>query len=179
MPKPAAARTVSVPKISKTNYVPVLIAVLVIAAVAIALFAGGGQKKQPVKAPQHVSACGPYRDDLNIKVGDQVLRTEIASSSEQLKRGLGGRPCILPDQALLLKFSKPSAIRIWMKDMKFPIDAIWIDSSHKVVAEEIDLSPNTYPDSFVNKDHSAQYVLEVKANRSKELNINLGTTINF
>ncbi len=66
-----------------------------------------------------------------------------------------------------------------MKDMKFPIDIAWISPDKKVVGLEIDVEPSTYPDSFVNKDQPAQYVLELKANRSKTLNINLGTPVKF
>lgn len=62
--------------------------------------------------------------------------------------------------------------------MKFPIDIIWIGTNHKVVALEIDVNPNTYPDKFQNKA-PAQYVLEVKANKSRELNITLGSQVNF
>jgi uncharacterized membrane protein (UPF0127 family) len=66
-----------------------------------------------------------------------------------------------------------------MKDMHFPIDIIWIGADYKVAAMEINVSPKTYPDSFVNRDKLAQYVLEIKANRSKSLGIDIGTPVNF
>lgn len=72
---------------------------------------------------------------------------------------------------------------MWMKDMKFPIDIIWISPEHKVVAVERDVEPSTYFSKnpfFINdKDHIAQYIIEMKANRSTELGIGLGTPINF
>jgi uncharacterized membrane protein (UPF0127 family) len=80
---------------------------------------------------------------------------------------------------MLFQFSKPGQLWIWMKDMKFPIDIVWIAPNHTVVGIEQDVQPSTYPDKFVNRDRPAQYVLELKANRSKELNINLGTPVSF
>ncbi|HXY18184.1 MAG TPA: DUF192 domain-containing protein, partial [Candidatus Nitrosopolaris sp.] len=68
----------------------------------------------------------------------------------------------------------------WMKDMKFPIDMIWISSSHKAVVVEEDVKPSTYPDRFVNPvNHPAQYVLELQAHASTRLGINPGTPIKF
>jgi uncharacterized membrane protein (UPF0127 family) len=62
--------------------------------------------------------------------------------------------------------------------MKFPIDIIWIGADYKVAAVEIDEKPSTYPDKFVNQK-PAQYVLEVKANTSKQLKIEIGTPVTF
>jgi uncharacterized protein len=84
---------------------------------------------------------------------------------------------------MLFSFSQPGYYRFWMKDMKFPIDIIWISPDHKVAGIERDVEPSTYFSKnpfFINdKDHIAQYVLELKANRSTDLHIALGTPIQF
>lgn len=125
------------------------------------------------------SACGPYRNDKTVQISTIKFKAEVADTSNQQQQGLGGRPCILPNQAMLFEFAKPSHYSFWMKDMKFPIDIIWIGPDHKVAGLEVDVKPSTYPDRFVNKDRLAQYVLEIQANRSKDLNIRLGTPVNF
>lgn len=123
--------------------------------------------------------CGGYRNDQTISISSTKLNAEVVKTSAELEKGLSGRPCIESNQAMLFDFGTPSTYAIWMKDMRFPIDIVWIDSYHKVVGVERDVSPSTYPDRFINKEQPAQYVLEMKANLTKSLNINLGTEIRF
>src|SRR3970040_531816 len=49
-----------------------------------------------------------------------------------------------------------------------------IGPEKKVVGIEKKVEPSTYPDSFINKDKPAQYVLEVQAGWADSLGINLG-----
>lgn len=121
--------------------------------------------------------CGPYRNDKTVTIGSAKIKAEVVQTPAELEKGLGGRPCIESNQAMLFIFDKPSHYAIWMKDMRFPIDIVWISSDHKAVGLEIDVLPSTYPDRFVNKDNPALYVLELQANRAKELNVSLGTRI--
>jgi uncharacterized membrane protein (UPF0127 family) len=189
MPKPAAARTASVRNQNKTPlraifsknkyYLQFVILALVITGVVVTALAVGEKATPKLASKQAVSACGPYRNDRTVTVNGATIQVEVPRTAAAFAKGLGGRPCILPNQGMLFAFTKPGQYAFWMKDMKFPIDIIWIGADHKAAAEEIDLSPKTYPDRFINKDRPAQFVLELKANRSKELNISLGTPINF
>ncbi len=158
--------------------IPTAVAVIVIIAVTIALIVGE-TKPQTHKNNQVSSACGPYRKDVVIHINGQSFDTEIAKSSTEFAKGLGGRPCILSDQAMLFSFRQPGHYAFWMKDVKFPIDIVWISSDHKVAGVEIDVQPSSYPDKFVNRDNLAQYVMEVKANRAKDLHIDIGTPVQF
>lgn len=156
-----------------------IIALIAAAVIATAVFGLGESKPKPKTVVQE-SACGPYRDDRTVQVNGASFNTEVPTNQTEFDKGLGGRPCILSNQAMLFPFKQPGQYAFWMKDMKFPIDIIWISADHKVVAMEVNEQPSTYPDKFVNeKQRPAQYVLETKANRSKELNINLGTVIYF
>jgi uncharacterized membrane protein (UPF0127 family) len=157
----------------------VTLLVLVIAGLAIVTTKDGTTKPKTKPTTSSLTACGPYKNDKTIVINGSAIKVEVVSTQAQLQKGLGGRPCILANQGMLFEFGRPGTISIWMKDMKFPIDVIWISTDHKVAAEEVDLKPSTYPDKFINKDHPAQYVLELKANRSKELGLNIGAAINF
>jgi len=134
-----------------------------------------------VATPQ--TACGPYRSDVKFTIARQKFNVEIAKTTPEFSKGLGGRPCILPNQAMLFAFAKQGQYRFWMKGMNFPIDIIWINSAHRVAALEVDVEPSTYHSSapyFENDpQHLAQYVLELKANESKKLNLKLGSPVTF
>jgi uncharacterized membrane protein (UPF0127 family) len=49
-----------------------------------------------------------------------------------------------------------------MKEMKFPIDIIWVDKDFKVVSLKENITPETYPEVFYPEDQSL-YVLETGA----------------
>lgn len=178
-PNKGREKTKSVPKPKTKNLSLVMIPLALLIIVGIAVMTSGDSTPKKKSSPA-VSACGAYRTDRVVQINGQAFNTEVASSSSEFDKGLGGRPCILPNQAMLFAFKQPGQYPFWMKGMKFPIDIIWISASHTVVAEEVDEQPSTYPDKFVNqKSRPAQYVLEVKANRTKELNINPGTSVSF
>ena len=159
-----------------------VIGLLILAFVIVAVVtAKDDSKPKAAKAP--ASACGQYRKDGSVMINGQTFETEIAKNSAEFEKGLGGRPCILDNQAMLFGFTKPGQYKFWMKDMNFPIDILWINSVHRVAAIEIDVQPSTYHSQnpyFINDpQHPAQYVLEINANQSKKLNIKLGTSVSF
>ena len=154
-------------------------AALLLAVIAVAVLAYQPKEPKPKQPAQTVSGCGAYRDDKTVTINKTQLKTEVAQTQAQREQGLSGRPCIEPDRGMLFVFDKPGQYAIWMKDMKFPIDIVWINASHKTVGLEVNVAPSTYPDHFVNKDQPALYVLELKANRAKELGVGLGTTVSF
>lgn len=152
---------------------------LIVPALVLAVIAGVLVLSQD---PEPLGSGGckeKYKADVAVRVGSQTIRAEQAISAQQQRIGLSGRACIGHDQGMLFAFEKPGQYSFWMKDMYFPIDIIWMDADRKVIAIEKNVSPSTYPDSFVNKDKSAKYVLELKANRSDSLGIKLGTKVNF
>jgi uncharacterized protein len=152
-----------------------LIAALVIA-LAIVLIAAIGHNHRPKTISP---GCTPYRNDKTVQIGSHKVAVELATTEVQRERGLGGRACITPNEGMLFIFDKPGHYSFWMKDMHFPIDIVWINTKHEVVAEEINVKPSTYPDSFVNKDSLAQYVLELQANRTKSLGMDVGSIVTF
>jgi uncharacterized membrane protein (UPF0127 family) len=143
--------------------------------VVVGILVSGGRG-----TPSLNSQCGPYRTDKVVTINSQKLNAEAAFTQPEKAAGLGGRLCIQADQAMLFDFGKPSQYAIWMKDMRFAIDIVWIGADHKVVGFYNDIKPSTYPDRFVNKkDSPAQYVLELKANRADQLHITIGTPVQF
>lgn|GEM_PF-684686 len=170
------------PKLNKNYIVPALIAVLVVVGVAAALVIGDTSPDKQSGLHQ-AAACGPYRHDGEVTISRQRIFIEATKTQAEFTKGLGGRPCIPDDQGMFFAFSKPGQYRFWMKGMRFPIDILWINSDHRVAGVEINVSPSTYYSKFPffenDKDHPAQYVLELKANKARDLKVNLGTPVIF
>lgn len=165
-------------KISGSKIIPTLLLIVIVAAVAVALAVGEKKPAKPVLSKSISSVCGPYRKDGVVIIDGQKINVETPRDTDAFQKGLAGRPCILSNQGMLFTFTKDGQYPIWMKGMKFPIDIVWITSDYKVAAIEIDESPSTYPDKFVNKK-PARYVLELKANRSQELHMDIGSSVQF
>lgn len=165
---------------SRSSYlIPALVVAAIIAAVAVVLATDDEKPAARPAASKTVQTdCGPYRHDGSVLISGQKIYVETANNPVEFEKGLAGRPCIPADQGMFFAFNKEGRYPFWMKGMKFPIDIIWITAGHKVAAIEVDEQPSTYPDKFVNKI-PAKYVLELKANRSKELKLEIGSAINF
>jgi len=118
---------------------------------------------------------------LNNSYGDALrdLHDNLVLEAER-ETGLSGRTCIDSNQAMLFVFdAKDSANHcFWMKNMKFPIDILWLDSRKTNVYRVIDARPETYPSQFC-PDMETQYVLEIQSGRASELKLEPGVRLNF
>lgn len=119
-----------------------------------------------------------FHDDEDISINDQIMHLQIADTTKEQIRGLGGRSCIGDNQAMLFEFGKPADYRFWMKNMKFPIDIIWMDSNHEVVQVDANVQPSSYPKTY-STGQAVQYVLETKVGRASQLGIQNGQIISF
>lgn len=100
----------------------------------------------------------------------------IADDDAERRRGLSGLTSIPRDYGMFFIFDTPDYQGIWMKDMLFPIDIIWIDENNMIVHIEKNISPDTYPKIFTSPV-KALYVLELKAGMSDYNDLKLGEKI--
>ncbi len=64
-------------------------------------------------------------DFIDIRVGEDLLRVEIAETEDARQQGLSGRETIGSD-GMLFVFLDVRQRSFWMKDMRFPIDILFI-----------------------------------------------------
>ena len=113
-------------------------------------------------------------DTLRLSKGTYHL--EVATTDAAQQRGLGGRRKLAQNGGMLFVFSAQSQQCFWMKDMRFPIDIIWADSSKRVTRIEHDLSPATYPHEYCAP---AQYVIELNAGTADNNGLKTGQKLDF
>ena len=94
-----------------------------------------------------------------VRVGKHSYEVEVANTTSKREQGLSGRASLPQNTAMLFVFDKPDQACFWMKDMKFPLDIVWIQED-KVVKVSADTSQNTYPQNFC-PDQPVPYVLEL------------------
>ena len=113
-----------------------------------------------------------------VVIGDTAVLARVADTESTRIRGLSGTHSLNEDQAMLFVFDRASDWSIWMKDMRYPIDVIWIDETKTVVDFTSNLTPASYPHSF-KPGRPALYVLEVPSGFASRHSVRLGTRADF
>jgi uncharacterized membrane protein (UPF0127 family) len=112
-------------------------------------------------AEQASSACGAYKR-TEINFASTTVTVDIADTDCKQALGLSGRARLEENTGMLFSFASEGIHTFWMKDMRFPIDIIWLDPSGKITGVEQNVKPETYPETF-GGDYLSQYVLELPA----------------
>lgn len=115
----------------------------------------------------------------NLRLGDGVFKARIVSKESDRAYGLKGVTSLDPDQALLMVFPSQDKWTVSIKDIKIPIDIVWLNSDKRVVYIVQKTSPgNSISDEFIPK-FPAKYVIELPAGTVESKTIGTVTTAVF
>lgn len=111
-----------------------------------------------------------------VTIDNQKFSVEIADEPGERNRGLGERESICDDCGMIFLFDKPGYYSFWMKDMRFPLDFVWI-AGDKI----IDIDKNMPPDysGTLKPETSVNKVLEVNAGVCERYGIGIGDEVKF
>ena len=109
------------------------------------------------------------------------LTTDLAITADQKAEGLAVKDHLKENEGMLFVSEQSSRQSFWMKDMKFAIDIIWLDSNRVVVHIEHNLQPcvSDLDCPLYSPDKNALYILETVAGFSQKHNVNTGTQMDF
>ena len=111
-----------------------------------------------------------------IIIGNVAVKIEVATSPTEKQKGLSGRNFMQKNSGMLFIFSQPDFYPFWMKDMKFPIDIIWLDENLRIINIEKNITPDSFPKKFTPQ-LPAKYALEVNGGWSDKNKIKEGVNI--
>lgn len=117
-------------------------------------------------------------DQVKVSIGSARIQAEVADTEPERAKGLRDRAHIAENQGMLFVFSHDAKWQIWMKDMKVPIDIVWIDADKQVVAVQRNVRPDSYPGHFT-PPADARYVLELASGVAQKTNIGPGMRAEF
>jgi uncharacterized protein len=103
---------------------------------------------------------------------------ETVEEEGQRIKGLSGKESMKENRGMLFKFEQEEYWSIWMKDMLFSLDIIWLDQNLVVVDLKENVSPETYPSSF-SPQKPAKYVLEINAGLCEKYQIKINDQAKF
>ena len=110
-------------------------------------------------------------------IGDIPVRVEIANSDAERTKGLSDRREFgRRVDGMLFVFPSPNYHGIWMKDMNFSIDIIWINKDLTVVGIEKNVQPETYPKTF-RPSEPVLYALETDIHYADTFGISVGKKV--
>lgn len=117
----------------------------------------------PVATDLEISSSTPweviYPTTESMKIGGVDVKASIAQNWPDRIKGLSDTPYLPEDVVKIFVFDSAGYHSIWMKDMNYSIDIIWVDADSKIVHIEKDASPESYPGMFVT-EVPATYVIE-------------------
>jgi len=108
---------------------------------------------------------------------------EVADTAAKRKKGLSKRDSLPLNQGMLFVFEQSGMYGFWMKDMKFPIDIIWLDENKRIVdiVQNVPVEPGKKDSQLTiyKPDGDAKYVLEINAGLSQLNALQKGDQANF
>lgn len=118
-----------------------------------------------------------------VTIGNTRVLAQVADDEAERKKGLGGRESLPENEGMLFVFPQSSSgVSFWMKEMKFPLDIIWI-SDEKVVK----IDKNAQPEPGISDNAlrrytpgaEVKYVLEVNAGFSDRNDLKTGDSVSL
>lgn len=115
------------------------------------------------------------------KVNNKIYKLTLAKTDADKIKGLSGKDSLAADTGMLFVFSQKGIYPFWMKNMKFPIDIIYINDNKVVdLFENAQVPASGTADVDIQKykpSDPGQYVLEVNAFEITKQKIKKGDTV--
>ena len=121
-------------------------------------------------------------DHLKIRVGKgsrTICTVEVVSTPDAIIKGLSGRAPLMSGHGMLFVFPEISKQSMWMPEMKFPLDIIWLDENFTIVHITKDCKPcktRLVCPSYSSK-YQVKYAIEFKAGDADAYGFEIGKTL--
>lgn len=113
-------------------------------------------------------------DASRLTIGGHDYKATVARTEAARERGLSGTDNLPTNEAMLFIFPRDAEWSIWMKDMKYPIDIVWLDTAKKVVHLVKDAKPESYPNTIFRPGVTTRYVIELASGTIERTGIKIG-----
>jgi uncharacterized membrane protein (UPF0127 family) len=159
----------------------VIAAVLYFNPTIMGMLAGQEGNQQGILIDEEMRSGSNSYQRVNVTVNGLVLLADISVTDEQRAKGLSVKDGLTENEAMLFVFDNEAEHTFWMKDMKFPIDIIWIDSDKTIVHIEHNLQPCSYGVSCptYKPGQDSLYVLETVGGFAEKHDVVQGTRVQF
>jgi hypothetical protein len=120
------------------------------------------------------AAAGPRYGQV-ILPGGAVLHVEVADTPERQARGYMFRDRPGPEDGMIFAFAADGVHNFWMKNVRFPLDMVWISSAGEVLHVEPRVPPcEVDPCPSFGPMVQVRYVLELAGGQAAVLGLGVG-----
>lgn len=110
---------------------------------------------------------------LSVTLKSHSYAVSVMRTDDELLRGLSGTKELADGHAMLFVFPFKNNWKIWMKDMNYPIDIVWLDENRNILYLVKNAQPSSYPKKFGPDKHS-HYVIELPSGTIDKTGITVG-----
>lgn len=154
---------------NRTHMMLALIATMTLVAAGPLAQAQAQEKLSPPRKPLPV---------VTVTLAHTRFTTQVATTNESRAYGLMDRTTMPADSAMLFVFQHAEPRWFWMKNTKIPLDILFFDARHKLVAMQLDALPCTAdPCKVYPSNKPARYVLELAAGTAQRLGVREGAQL--
>jgi uncharacterized membrane protein (UPF0127 family) len=120
-------------------------------------------------------------DKYTLRLGNTyaLFRVEVAVTPEALAQGLSGRAKLDPGHGMLFIFPELKQQSMWMPDMRFPLDIVWLDENMTVVhiTENAPPCPSRAQCPAYGSKFMAKYAIEMTAGQARSYGFTEGIAL--
>lgn len=114
-------------------------------------------------------------DRTEVRINGHEFQVEVVRTEAARERGLSGRDSLCVDCGMLFVFDQPDRYGFWMKEMKFPLDIVWIiDNRVSYIKKDVSQQDQTHV--YLPPD-PADKILEIQAGDSERFGIREGSVV--
>ncbi len=128
-----------------------------------------------------LSACQNFEDkeQREIFLKGKNIQAEVVVDSENWKKGLSNRESLCDNCGMLFVSKKTKKYNFWMKEMKFPLDIIYLKDG--VVVEIFKNVPIKSGGEYtrINPTQEADFILELNAGWAESNNLQTGDQLEY
>ena len=114
-----------------------------------------------------------------LKIKGQAIKAEIAQTPAEQIRGLSFRRFLAEDEGMLFIYPDYQTRNFWMKDMKFPLDILWLKDNQIVGFVKNIPAPTSSQLMIYQSNEPVNYVLELKAGWLEKNQVQVGDKVEF
>lgn len=114
-----------------------------------------------------------------VTIDKQIFSVIVAKSDSDKEKGLSVKSSIGQNEGMLFPFAKEGYYAFWMKDMKFPIDIIFVNKNRIITIYQNVPAPKSPSESLslYKPEMPIDTVLEINAGLSKKYNFKKGDEV--
>ena len=112
------------------------------------------------------------------QIGNESFKLELADTDAKRVKGLSERDSIGQNEGMLFDFKQDGNWKIWMVQMRFPIDIAWLDADKQIIHIKPNAKPADYPETYKAPSLS-RYVIEINSGEFERLGVTVGDYISF